>query len=317
MRIATLGGIPRALGGGGLERQVRETSAALRRRRHDVRPVAAAEPGGFDVLHAFGAEPDVCHVLAHWRLTRVPLVVSPVIVVPPRRVAVERLSARVPLSTWGPRMRRQLLISADLVVAQSRHEHDLATELGAARVVTVPNGVSREQAGAPPPGTPTSPYVLLAGSVSRRKRQLETVAALAGLRPVVVGGFEGTAAERVEFQRAVADAGGTWLGEVVDRSALLGLVRDASALVHLSRAEGQSLAVLEALALGTPVVASPLPATVELAAAYPGHVHLADGPSEARALVQTLPPRPEQPAAVPTWDDVAARLEPLYESLLR
>lgn len=316
MRIATIGGIPRALGGGGLERQIRETAAALAARGHEVVPVADAEPDGFDVLHAFGAEPDVCHVLSHWRLTRVPLVVSPVIVVRPERARLERVTARVPLSTWGPRMRAQLLRSADLVVAQSRHEHDIVTALGANRVATVPNGVTREVVGPPPADTPSTPYVLLVGSVSRRKRQQETVAALAGLQPVVAGGFEGTAGERREFERTVADAGGRWLGEVHDRPALLGLVRGADALVHLSRAEGQSLAVLEALTLGTPVVASHLPATVELAATYPGHVHLARDPEEARAVVRSLPPRPARAAPVPTWDDVAARLEPLYESLL-
>ena len=77
-------------------------------------------------------------------------------------------------------------------------------------------------------------------------------------------------AAREAFAAAVDRAGGLWLGELSDQPTVRAVVRAASALVHLSAAEGQSLAVLEALAEGTPVAASPLPANRELERRYPG-----------------------------------------------
>jgi glycosyltransferase involved in cell wall biosynthesis len=100
---------------------------------------------------------------------------------------------------------------------------------------------------------------------------------------------------------------------VREESAVRALLRGAGALVHLSSAEGQSLAVLEALAEATPVVASPLPANRELAARHPGWVRLVES---AAGLPGALGPAPAgDPPRIPTWDDVALELEAIYRSV--
>jgi len=318
LRIAVLGGVPAPLGGGGLERQVSETVAALRRLGHDAFRVGATdERRPFDVLHVFSAEADVCHVLSHWRHNPAPLVVSPVLVVPPGRERRELLVARIPSRSFAPHARAQVLRRADLVVAQTEHEAGLLRRLGADRVVLVPNGVTEVEPAPSDPPFAAGSYALLVGTVGERKRQADAVRAL-GRRPtVVVGGFEGTSQEEERFRDLVEGTGAAWLGEVHDVPRVRGLMRDARALVHLSAAEGQALSIMEALRVGTPVIATPLPANRELAARHPGHVHLLDDPDGLGALFDRVA-RPSGAApTVPTWDDVAAQLVAQYEALVR
>jgi glycosyltransferase involved in cell wall biosynthesis len=324
LRIALLGGVPPSLGGGGLEVQMARTATALERRGHEVFHVAR-EPAAraFDVLHAFSAEPDVWQWLAHWRRNPAPLVVSPVVVVAPGRSELrQRLGARLPIPAFGPRMRAQVLHRAVVAVALTQHEARLLRMLAAGkapRIVVIPNGVDPAPAGdadLAPFGLPAE-YVLLLGTVSARKRQAETIAALGenGPAPVVVGGFDGDAAAAEAFTAQVGAAGGRWLGELDDAGTVRALVREAVALVHFSDAEGQSLAVLEALAEGTPVIAAPLPANRELAARHPGHVSLVDRPEQLPGVLAALGPRPPERPQLPTWDDVAASLDALYRDV--
>jgi glycosyltransferase involved in cell wall biosynthesis len=320
VRIGVLGGVPAALGGGGLELQVQRTSEALRARGHEVvRVEAAGREADWDVLHAFGSEGNVQWYLSHWTRHRSPLVLSPVIVASPgRQEWALRLASRLPGLATHEGQRRALLRRADLLVAITAYERHLV-RLVAGRerpVAVIPNGVDPVRPGPPEPGLVG--HALLVGGISARKRQAEVVEALAGSGPVVVAGaFAGTPAERSRFEAAVARARATWLGDVGDPARIARLQRDAAAVVHLSRAEVQSLAVLEALAQGTPVVLSDLPSHRELAAAHPAHVRIARGPEEVPGLVSALrdAPPPAPTPAIPTWDDVAARLEAGYRGL--
>lgn len=322
LRIALAGGVPASLGGGGLELQLERTRAALERRGHEVfhvGQVTGARP--FDVLHAFSSGADVHFaVCEHWRRNaQAPLVLSTVVVVAPGRATLRQLVAsRLPIPAFGPRLRVELLRRATVAVALTEHEAALIRRFAgrrrAPRIEVVPNGVDPAPPGSAPPGLPAR-YAVLLGTVSARKRQAETVAALGGtpLAPVVAGGFDGTPNERAAFERAIAHAGGRWLGELGDEGAVRALLRGAEALVHLSAAEGQSLAVLEALAEGTAVIASPLAANSELAARHPGWIRLVDSPEDLRDALAVAPAGP--PPGIASWDHVAGRLEAIYRSV--
>lgn len=232
-----------------------------------------------------------------------------------------RQMARLPLLSLAPRQRALTLRRADLLVALTQHEARLLSSLAPdIPVDVVGNGVEPGQA-LQADGAKLGlrlPYVLLLGTVSARKRQAATITALGGtsFQPVVIGGFDGSSAERVAVERSVAAVGGRWLGELDDPAVIRGLVRGAAAMVHLSRAEGQSLAVLEAVAEGTPVVCSALPGNVELAQRYPRHVLLCDDIEGLPSAMAALPTQRQAVPDVPTWDDVAAKLEVHYRRLV-
>lgn len=324
LRIGLLGGMPPVLGGGGLERQIRETSAALRERGHRVERVEHADGDAhFDVVHAFGAEPNVWHALRH--ATSLPaLVVSPVLVVSPGRdELLMRAMARLPVLT-AARMRREVVARADAVVVLTDYERRLmvrALGVEPGRIVLVPNGsdVPALPDVPPPAGLPQDAFALLLGVVSSRKRQAEVVRSLADAAPVVVAGdFAGTPQERRVWDLAVERSGATWLGHVSDAATVAALTRAAGALVQWSSAETQSLAVIEALSLGTPVVVSDLPSHRELAAAHPAHVRVVDATEGlAPAVIELLARSPTGPEPqIPSWHDVAAQLERVYRDVV-
>ena len=73
---------------------------------------------------------------------------------------------------------------------------------------------------------------------------------------------------------------------------------------------------LASLVQGTPIIVSRLPANVELAAAHPQHVHLVDRVEDVPAAFAAIRTQPPDCPAIPTWDDVAARLEEHYSHLV-
>lgn len=332
------------LGGGGLEIQAARTAAALRERGHDVRHVQRAEPDWEPgVLHVFGHTADVGHFLHHWRRHPARLVVSPVVVVPPAREWRLKLGTRLPIPAFEPRVLRALAVRADALIALTRWEAELLRSVGGARtapVATIGNGVDRpaqlpdrealgRQLGAELPER----YAIVVGAVSERKRQVDVARALAGTLPlVVVGGWDGPESRREEFAHLVRATGGAWLGELTERATVLGLVAAADALVHLSDAEGQSLAVLEGLALETPCVLSDLPQQRELAQRWPARVaivkrdeKLVEALRRVRAVTAPgtgalvspadAPGQPPLEPPIPSWDEVAASVEEVYAGI--
>lgn len=323
LRIGFVGGIPPALGGAGLERQMRDTAAALAARGHAITWLERVDRRPpLDLVHGFGAEANLWHLLRHANALG-PLVVSPVIVVSPgREETILRLTARLPVLT-AARMRRETLRRADAIVALTAYERELVRELAgaAADVTVIPNGSGSLAVtpGSLPPQVPAAPFALLLGTVSRRKRQQEIVRVLATSLPVVVaGGFSGSDEERGEWERTVADSGALWLGHVADPAVVAALQGAAAVLVHHSTAETQSLAVVETLSLGTPVVLSDIPSHRELAAAHPRFVRIAERLEELPAAARSFAHRPPQAPApkLLDWDGVAARLEGVYARVL-
>ena len=322
--IGFLGGVPRALGAGGLELQMERSAEALERAGQRVVRVECAAPDTpFDILHCFHAEPAMWHFLPHWTRNRCPLVVSPVLPIRPGRdERLLKLSARFPLIRSTARMRREVISQADAVIALTAYEAGVVKAVfGAdpARVHVIGNGVDPVDGSAPelPAGVPEGRFALMVGNVSRRKRQVEVARALASRMPlVVVGGITGDGPERSAMERDLASNGAIWLGEIRETGLVRELQRSASALVLLSAAEAQPLAVLESLSVGTPVVASDLPAHRELRAAYPGWLSLVDGPAAVLPALDDLAGAQRgSPPPVPTWDEVAERLLCVYRQV--
>jgi alpha-1,3-rhamnosyl/mannosyltransferase len=110
------------------------------------------------------------------------------------------------------------------------------------------------------PGGTRGDYVLLSGAIEPRKNPLAAADAAreAGRRLVVVG---------PERDAALADelrARGADLRGYVPKAELVKLVQEAAALLFPTRHEGFGLPVVEAMAAGTPVVATPDPAVREV-----------------------------------------------------
>ena len=110
------------------------------------------------------------------------------------------------------------------------------------------------------PGGTRGDYLLLAGSIEPRKDPLVAAAAAkaVGRRLVVVG------PERDPALAEALRAEGAELRGFVSKEELVRLTQEAAALLFPTRHEGFGLPVAEAMAAGTPVVATPDPAVREV-----------------------------------------------------
>ncbi len=155
--------------------------------------------------------------------------------------------------------------AARVLTVSERTKNDLV-ELYAVppeRIVVAPNGVDpafgpRTEGASNSPVQ--APYALAVGAIQKRKNQLAALAAAreAGLELVVVGP---TKDERVAAELRAA---GARLEGYVATERLAELYRGAACLVQASRYEGFGLPVVEAMASGTPVVAVPDAALLEV-----------------------------------------------------
>lgn len=146
-----------------------------------------------------------------------------------------------------------------IITVSERTKAEIAELYGvpADRIVVTPNGV--DPAFSPGPGA--HDFVLAVGAIQTRKNQLAALdaAATVGL-PLVVAGPVKDEAVAAELRGR-----GARLEGYVTTERLAELYRGAACLVQPSRYEGFGLPVVEAMASGTPVVAVPDPALVEVA----------------------------------------------------
>jgi glycosyltransferase involved in cell wall biosynthesis len=167
-----------------------------------------------------------------------------------------------------------------------------------------------------PGGGERGEYVLLTGSIERRKDPLLAAdAARAAGRTLVVVGPERDPALAAELRARGADLRG-----FVTKDELVRLMQNASALLFPTRHEGFGLPVVEAMACGTPVVATPDPAVREVggdAVAY------AEPPEFARALERVLAdPEPWSRAGLEqarrfSWEQTASATADVYRAVLQ
>lgn len=138
-----------------------------------------------------------------------------------------------------------------------------------------------------------SPYVLAVGLVTPRKG-LEVLARAAaklgsGCPPVLVVGPDWWRAKevRAEIERLDTARVVTLLGSVED-ALLAALYRGATTVCHTSRAEGFGMTCLEAMAAGSPLVASDIPSVRELTAGAAVLVPIDDADALSDALAALL-----------------------------
>ncbi|OFW72638.1 MAG: hypothetical protein A2Y55_09240 [Actinobacteria bacterium RBG_16_68_12] len=158
-------------------------------------------------------------------------------------------------------------------------------------------------------------YILSVGAVQRRKNQLAALEAAAAVGlPLVVVGPEKDASVADELRRR-----GARLEGYVETNRLAELYRGAACLVQSSRHEGFGLPVLEAMASGTPVVAVPDPALLEVAgdaAVFVEADRLADGIRRAIAERDRLVAAGLQRAQAFSWRAAAQRTLAVYREIL-
>jgi glycosyltransferase involved in cell wall biosynthesis len=192
---------------------------------------------------------------------------------------------------FGLRVSLLALRRADLVIAQSTSmRDDLLRRLPAHSVITIGNPVGSEEPTGPA-DLPGNPALIAVGRLAHQKGfdvLLEAFRHVRGEFPsaeLTVFG-DGELRTALEQQRA-----GLGLDDVVhlrgQAASVLGEIQAADVFVSSSRYEGFSNAILEALALGTPVVATTCPgAATEVI--MPGMDGLLVPPGDARALADAI-----------------------------
>jgi glycosyltransferase involved in cell wall biosynthesis len=183
------------------------------------------------------------------------------------------------------RSQRVLCPSAETAAAVSAR-----LDVPAGRIRVVPNGVTEIFfARSEHTATSRDPFLLFVGTFEARKG-LDTLAGAferldpkltGGLRLVLAGRRGWGADDHIAALRAHADV------EIVESPndvELATLYRSADALLFPSRMEGFGLPVAEAMAAGTPVVATDLPCIREFAGDAPLYVEAGDSAPLARAI---------------------------------
>jgi glycosyltransferase involved in cell wall biosynthesis len=208
---------------------------------------------------------------------------------------------------------RAVRAAVRVLTVSERTKRDLVELYGvpAAKIVVTPNGIDPVFT----PGEGPRDFVLAVGAIQARKNQLAALEAAneVGL-PLVVAGPEKDRALADELRRR-----GARLEGYVEPERLAELYRAAACLVQPSRFEGFGLPVLEAMASGTPVVATHEPAVEEVAgdaAIFVDEDELADGIRRALADRDRLVWEGLERARHFSWRATAERTLAVYRDAL-
>jgi glycosyltransferase involved in cell wall biosynthesis len=276
----------------------------------------------FDIVHAHIGNPFSAVAVVGAQIARRPSILK----IATSGAWSDLVAMRSPTSGLLGRLTLPALMLADrFVVLNVQSERELVKLVGAGRVRRISNGValsstrwSLESA---------CDVVFAAGRLDKQKGFDILVEACAAGGPEVVIAGEGP--ERAALM-GLADRLGTrlrLLGQI-DPSAMRTWLLRARLVAVPSRAEGMSNVLLEALALGCPIVASSIPGNADLIeTGQSGCLVPPDDPHALRAAIDSLLSQPtmsqtlahggaEYAAREFSMDRVASRYETLYAELL-
>lgn len=227
-----------------------------------------------------------------------------------------------------------MLASAVGIIGNSRATLDSLAGFAAHQAIALPAtiaaplGTDLRRASAEPVPLPERPTFVMLGTIEARKNHLlllqiwaRLVRARGGNAPrLLIIGQRGWECEQV-FD--LLDRSEVLRGAVVEVSACSDAeldrhMRGARALLFPTLVEGFGLPLIEALAFGTPVIASNLPVFHEIGQEVPDFIDPLDGPAWQSAIESYASdegnPRMAQMARltafrVPTWDDHFARID--------
>src|SRR5262249_28211021 len=226
-----------------------------------------------DVIHCHTWYTHLAGCLAR-QLTGAPLVPTTHSLEPHRPWKVEQLGTAYHASTWIERTAYQ---NADGVIAVSEStREDVHTLYGVPRqrIRVIPNGIDLDQYKPTPdravlarPGIdPNLPYILFVGRITRQKGIIHLVHAIPHVHPgtqiVLCAGAPDTAEIGREMTEAVEEArrrtanAVIWIARMLPREDIIALYSQAALFVCPSVYEPFGIINLEAMACGTPVVAS-------------------------------------------------------------
>lgn len=289
-----------------------------------LRAAAAFRP---HVVHVHGAGPNAAYVAALRRLLRGPVVFS--------AHGEFRNDAHAVFEHSRP-LRRALgsmLAHAAAVVAPSQVVLDelVAAFGGLDAAEVIPNAVDLSEFGRPRPAAdPAGPYVLAAGRLVAQKGFDVLLEGYARARPALRGHrlvIAGDGPERATLERLADRLGAAphvaFAGSV-GRPRIAELMRGAAAFAFPSRREAFGIALLEAMAAGTPAVAARVGGIPEFA--RDGENALLVPPDDADRLGAALVRLVTDPALRKRLSDGGraqaelhswSRVAPLYEDLYR
>ncbi len=250
------------------------------------------------------------------------------------RVVLRYGSSDIEYDKWGTvarsifRFCEYQLRFADRVIAVSeKFKKDLQTRAQVQRVDVVPNGVDTVELTAESQhfwaglNLEKNKYVLTVGRLTADKNfetLIRAVELLADdkIKLVIAGGpAEKGYSERL---RSLSSERVIFTGRV-DRSLLPALYANCAAYVNCSRHEGQSNAVLEAISCRCPLIASDIPANIEMPLKAQSYFPVGD----AKALALKLHKALNQPSEFVAdtedfwdWPSVAARTDEIYSIIL-